>query len=72
VILRVNSIDKVVICEVSTNYVIESIVRELHDRDYMATVVAYVCNASCEKSHDASLKSLERIAKISSVDEFLY
>ena len=71
VILRANSIDKVVICGVSTNYVIESTVRELHDRDYMVTVIADACNASSEESHNASLKSLERIAKISSVDEFL-
>lgn len=71
VILRANDVEHVVICGVSTSFVVESTVRDLHDRDYSATVIADACNASSEEAHIASLKNMERIAKISSVEDFL-
>ncbi|MGQ4001612.1 isochorismatase family cysteine hydrolase [Francisellaceae bacterium CB300] len=71
VILRANEISKVIICGVSTSFVVESTVRELHDRDYRVTVIADACNAATQEAHDASLQNLERIAEISSIKEFL-
>ncbi|WP_150463873.1 cysteine hydrolase family protein [Francisella sp. XLW-1] len=71
VVLRANSIQNIIICGVSTSYVIESTVRELHDRDYSVTVVADACNASSQESHEASLSNLNKIAKITCVDNLL-
>ncbi|MEY8702133.1 cysteine hydrolase family protein [Francisella philomiragia] len=68
VILRANNIQEIIICGVSTSYVIESTVRELHDRDYSVIVVADACNASSQEAHEASLSNLNKIAKIVCVD----
>ena len=71
VILRANEISKVIICGVSTSFVVESTVRELHDRDYKVTVIVDACNAATQEAHEASLKNLERIAEVSCIKEFL-
>ncbi len=71
VILRGNNISEVIICGVSTSFVVESTVRELHDRDYKVTVIADACNAATQEAHDASLQNLERIAEISSIKGFV-
>ena len=71
VILRGNDISEVIICGVSTSFVVESTVRELHDRDYKVTVIADACNAATQEAHDASLQNLERIATISTIEDFL-
>jgi nicotinamidase-related amidase len=70
VILRANQISEVIICGVSTSYVVESTVRELHDRDYKVTVIADACNAATQEAHDASLNNMARIANILSLKEF--
>lgn len=70
VILKSNAVEHVIICGVSTSFVVESTVRELHDRDYKVTVVADACNAATQEAHDVSLANLGRIAKVLNVDEF--
>jgi nicotinamidase-related amidase len=71
VILRGNNTSEVIVCGVSTSFVVESTVRELHDRDYKVTVIADACNAATQEAHDASLQNLERIAEISSIKGFV-
>lgn len=71
VILRSNDISEVIICGVSTNFVIESTVRELHDRDYEVTVIADACNAATQESHDTSLKNLSVISNVVNIGEFI-
>ncbi len=70
VILRANEISKVIICGVSTSFVVESTVRLLHDRDYKVTVIAYASKAGTQEAHDASLKNLQRLAEIINIKEF--
>ncbi|ABK89983.1 cysteine hydrolase [Francisella tularensis subsp. novicida] len=70
-ILRANSIEHVIICGVSTSYVVESTVRELHDRDFKVTVIADACNAASQQAHEASLTNLSRIADIVDIDDFI-
>lgn len=71
VMLRANDISRVVVCGVSTSYVVESTVRELHDRDYSVTVISDACNAATQESHDASLSAMQRLADIQTLSEFL-
>lgn len=70
-ILRANNVEHVVVCGVSTSYVVESTVRELHDRDYKVTVIADACNAASQEVHNASLANLSRIADIVNIDDFI-
>ncbi|AXA34078.1 cysteine hydrolase family protein [Francisella adeliensis] len=70
VILRSNDISEVIICGVSTSFVVESTVRELHDRDYEVTVIADACNAATQEAHKASLENLARIARVTSLKDF--
>ncbi len=71
-LLRANHISTVIICGVSTDMAIESTVRELHDRDYNVIVLSDACGAASEEIHQASLKSLKRLAIIQSSDELIF
>ncbi|WP_425536932.1 cysteine hydrolase family protein [Francisella-like endosymbiont] len=42
------NIDHVIICGVSTSYVLESTVRELYDRDFKVTVITDACNTASQ------------------------
>ncbi|MED7789688.1 isochorismatase family cysteine hydrolase [Francisella sp. 19X1-34] len=70
-ILRANKIENIIVFGVSTELVIESSVRELHDRDYKVTVISDACNAGSEEGHNKSLKSLAHISKVVTAEEFL-
>ncbi|MFZ9035261.1 MAG: cysteine hydrolase family protein [Francisellaceae bacterium] len=69
-LLRAGQIEHVVLCGVSTTYVIESTARELHDRDFTVTVIADACNAATEASHQASLVALSRFCQIKNHGDF--
>jgi len=71
VILRSQAIERVVICGISTTYVVESTARELHDRDYSVVVIGDGCNAASQASHEASLAALSRIVQVSNADDFI-
>ncbi|QIW09923.1 isochorismatase family cysteine hydrolase [Francisella sp. LA112445] len=70
-ILRANKIENIIVFGVSTEHVIESSVRELHDRDYNVTVISDACNAGTEEGHNKSLESLAHISKVVTAEEFL-
>jgi nicotinamidase-related amidase len=70
-ILRANNITKVVLCGVSTNMAIETVARELHDRDYEVLILADACGAASTEVHQASLASLSRTAKTLPVQEWI-
>ncbi len=70
-ILQKKDISRVVVCGVSTNMAVETVVRELHDRDYQVTVLEDACGASSVEVHQASLTSLSRIAQICTVKEWV-
>lgn len=60
-----------IICGVSTSYVVESTVRELYDCDFKVTVIADACNAASQQTHEASLANLSRIAETVNIDNFI-
>ena len=63
-ILKANQIDTVIVAGVSTNMAIETVTRELHDRDYKVIVVGDACGAATVETHEASLSTLKRIADV--------
>ncbi len=69
-ILRANAIDTVVVAGVSTNMAVETVVRELHDRDFNVVVLADACAAASVEAHEASLRTLARLARVCTVAEF--
>lgn len=69
--LTAHGINHVIFAGISTNYVVETTVRELHDRDYQVTVVADACNAATQAGHDASITAMQRLAEIICVDELV-
>jgi nicotinamidase-related amidase len=62
--LSANNIDQVIITGVSTNMAVETLARELHDRDYHVIIVEDACAAATKEIHEASLVSLRRIATV--------
>ena len=68
-ILRSQKINTVIISGVSTNMAVETTARELHDRDYRIVIVKDACAAATTEIHEASLKSLERIATVCTSNE---
>jgi len=70
-ILRAKKIERVVICGVSTTYVVEATARELHDRDYQVVIISDACNAATKESHEASLSALSPIAQITTAEAFI-
>lgn len=70
-LLRANKIERIVICGVSTTYVVENTTREAHDRDYEVTIISDGCNAATEESHQASLEALSKLAYIKTAEEFI-
>lgn len=69
--LRANHINHLWICGVSTEWAIQSAVRDAHDRDYEITVLEDACAAADASQHQHSISSLSRIARIMTVAEML-
>lgn len=67
-ILSANSIQQVIIAGVSTNMAVETVARELHDRDYSVIIVEDACAAANREIHEASLVSLRRIATVCNIE----
>ena len=68
-ILRASHVEQVYVCGVSTNMAIETVTRELHDRDYQVVVIQDACGAANEEVHKASLFTLSRIATVCNAEE---
>jgi ureidoacrylate peracid hydrolase len=63
-VLKNNSITRIVVSGVSSSWAIQSTVRDGHDRDYEMILLEDACAASTEEEHQTALKMCERIAKI--------
>ena len=61
VILRANAITRIYLSGVSTNFVVNSGVREGHDRDYEIVVVEDCCSAGSQEEHDAALSGFRSL-----------
>ncbi len=71
-ILRANQIGRLVMCGVSTNAVVQSGVREGHDRDYACVLLEDCCAAVSAEEHELAIKSLSRFCTLSSEAEFSF
>ncbi|HEY0294437.1 MAG TPA: cysteine hydrolase [Bordetella sp.] len=59
-ILRANRIERIYCSGISTNAVVQAMVREGHDRDYTMVVLEDCCCALSAEEHDGAIKSLQR------------
>ena len=69
--LRSRDIDTVVLTGISTNFVVESTVRAAADMDYRVIVLEDCVTAGDEAVHRAALVSMEPLADIVRLDDFL-
>jgi nicotinamidase-related amidase len=60
-VLRANGIKRLYLSGVSTNYVVNSAVREAHDRDYEVHVVGDCCSASSENEHANAIEGFRHL-----------
>ena len=63
-ILTAQHIQHVVLCGVSTDFAVQTIAREAHDRDYQVSIVQDVCAANSLEDHQNTIKLLEKFTKI--------
>lgn len=64
VILSANGVEKIFCSGISTNAVVQALVREGHDRDYEMVVIEDACCGLSAEEHDIAIKSLQRFCKI--------
>jgi nicotinamidase-related amidase len=57
---------------VSTNYVMQSAVREAHDRGYEVVILEDACSALSEEEHQWAIKGLSRMAQVTTSDTFTF
>jgi nicotinamidase-related amidase len=67
-ILRAHGIKRIFCSGVSTVAVVNSTVREAHDRDYVVTVLEDCCAAASAEDHEAAIRALQRFAAFTTVD----
>ncbi len=68
-ILRANGIRRLYLSGVSTNAVVQSTVREGHDRDYECVILEDCCAAISEEEHRNAITLLTRFARITTSAE---
>ncbi len=64
VILKTLGIRRIFCSGLSTNAVVQSMVREGHDRDYEMVVIEDGCSAMSAQEHEEAIKSLQRFCRI--------
>ncbi|MDC0534443.1 cysteine hydrolase [Francisellaceae bacterium] len=69
-VLRANKVDDIIIAGVSTDMAVEAAARDAHDRDYNVIVLKDACGAHDEKTHNASIENVSRIATVKTVAEW--
>jgi nicotinamidase-related amidase len=70
-LLRANGIKRLYVSGVSTNFVVNSAVREAHDRDYQVHVIEDCCSASSEIEHTNAIEGFRALChSIIGVAEF--
>lgn len=71
-ILRANNIVRIYCSGISTNAVVQSLVREGHDRDYEMIVLEDCCCGMSAEEHDMAIKSLKRFCTIISSSDVVF
>ncbi len=68
-ILSANNIKSLYLAGVATDIVVESAARDAHDRDYNIYIVENCCAAGSDNEHNNGIQTLQKIAKIITLDE---
>lgn len=68
-ILRANGFQTIYVSGVSTNAVVQSAVREGHDRDYQMVILEDCCCALSEEEHQNAITGMKRFARITTSRE---
>src|SRR5690606_36236629 len=63
-VLSAKGIRRIYCSGISTNAVVQAMVREGHDRDYAMTVLEDCCCGMSAEEHDIAIKSLQRFCRI--------
>ena len=63
-ILRANQIERIYCSGISTNAVVQAMVREGHDRDYQMVVLEDCCCGVSTEEHDNAINGLRRFCQI--------
>lgn len=70
-VLRCLNTRRLIVAGVSTNSVVEATVRHASDAGYEVTVVADACSAGDPELHRASLRNMELIAEVTTLERLL-
>ncbi|MDN4589117.1 cysteine hydrolase [Xenophilus aerolatus] len=68
-LLRQRRVDRIYCSGVSTQAVVQALVRDAHDRDFEVVLLADACAAHSPAEHASSIASLGRFCRVSTVDE---
>lgn len=68
-ILRANNISRIYCSGVSTNAVVQALVREGHDRDYDMVVLEDCCAGLTQEEHDYAVAGLQRFCRMTTSEE---
>lgn len=71
-ILRAKGIRRIYCSGISTNAVVQAMVREGHDRDFAVTVLEDCCCALSAEEHENAIKGLQRFCHISNSQEVVF
>jgi nicotinamidase-related amidase len=71
-ILRTHDVRRIYCSGISTNAVVQAVMREGHDRDYEMVLLEDCCCALSAEEHDSSIKSLQRFGKITKSTEVVF
>jgi len=71
-ILRARGIRRIYCSGISTNAVVQAMVREGHDRDFAMTVLEDCCCALSAEEHENAIKGLQRFCRITSSQEVVF
>jgi nicotinamidase-related amidase len=63
-ILRTHGVRRIYCSGISTNAVVQAVMREGHDRDYEMVLLEDCCCALSAEEHESSIKSLQRFGRI--------
>jgi nicotinamidase-related amidase len=67
-VLRAHGIKRIICSGVSTVAVVNSTVRDAHDRDYVVEVLEDCCAAATTEDHEAAIRALQRFATFTTAD----
>jgi nicotinamidase-related amidase len=71
-ILRARGIQRIYCSGISTNAVVQAIVREGHDRDYEMVVLEDCCCALSAEEHDSAINGLRRFCRLTTSGDVVF